>query len=213
MSISNKHSEKQQFIINALENLYPDPPIPLNHEDSYTLLIAVVLSARCTDERVNRITPSLFALANTPEKMVKLSFETVQNIIRPCGLSPQKTKAILGLSKLLIERYQSRVPANFEALETLPGVGHKTASVVMAQIFDIPSFPVDTHIHRMMNRWQISDGKNVQKTERDAKAFFPEKKWNKLHLQIIYYAREYSPARNWQLKKDFITAKILSDLV
>ena len=187
--------KKVDFIVSTLEKLYPNPPIPLKHKDSYTLLVAVLLSARCTDKRVNQVTPILFKKANTPKKMVKLSVEAIRQIIRPCGLSPQKSKAIHGLSQILIKKHSSIVPDNFEDLEELPGVGHKTASVVMCQAFGKAAFPVDTHIHRLMRRWGISKGKSVQKIEEDSKKIFPKKLWNKLHLQIIYFGREYCPAR------------------
>jgi len=196
------------FIIDTLELLYPEVPIPLNHTDSYTLLVAVLLSAQCTDERVNKITPTLFKKANNPYDMVKLSVTDIENIIRPCGLSPMKSKGIYGLSKIIIEKHNGIVPSNFADLEELPSVGHKTASVVMSQAFGFPAFPVDTHIHRMMYRWSLSSGKNVIITEKDAKRLFPKDLWNKLHLQIIYYAREYSPARGWNIEKDIITKKI-----
>jgi endonuclease III len=179
----------------VLNSLYPEPPIPLHHEDSYTLLIAVLLSAQCTDVRVNKVTPELFSLANTPEKMVKLSISQIQEIIRPCGLSQRKATAIWGLSKILIEKYNGKVPANFEDLESLPGVGHKTASVVMTQAFHQPAFPIDTHIHRLAKRWGLSSGKNVKETEKDLKALFPKKDWNRLHLQMIYFGREYCQSR------------------
>jgi len=192
----------------TLERLYPEIPIPLDHKDSYTLLIAVLLSAQSTDVRVNQITPILFARASTPTEMVKLSVEEIREIIRPVGLSPMKSKGIHGLSKILLEKHQGRVPQDFEALEALPAVGHKTASVVMAQAFGVPAFPVDTHIHRLMFRWGFSNGKNVVQTERDAKRLFPKEKWNDLHLQIIWYGREYSPARGWNLEKDLITKTI-----
>ena len=191
-----KKKDKVDFIILTLENLYPNPPIPLKHKNSYTLLIAVLLSARCTDERVNRITPILFKNADTPKKMITMSVEDIRQIIRPCGLSPQKSKAIHGLSKILIDKHNSIVPDNFEDLEALPGVGHKTASVVMCQAFGRDAFPVDTHIFRLMRRWKISSGKSVDKVEKDAKKSFPQKLWNKLHLQIIYFGREYCPARS-----------------
>jgi endonuclease-3 len=200
--------EKVSFVIKTLENLYPEIPIPLAHEDPYTLLIAVLLSAQSTDVRVNQITPILFARASTPSEMIKLSVEEIRDIIRPVGLSPMKSKGIYGLSKILIEKYQGTVPQDFEALESLPAVGHKTASVVMAQAFGIPAFPVDTHIHRLMYRWGFSNGKNVVQTERDAKRLFPKEKWNDLHLQIIWYGREYSPARGWDINKDIITKTI-----
>lgn len=200
--------EKVDFVIQTLNKLYPDIPIPLDHHDPYTLLIAVLLSAQSTDIRVNQITPLLFARASTPEQMVKLSVEEIRAIIRPVGLSPMKSKGIYGLSKILLEKYQGRVPQNFEALEALPAVGHKTASVVMAQAFGVPAFPVDTHIHRLMYRWGFSNGKNVTQTEKDAKRLFPKEKWNDLHLQIIWYGREYSPARGWKLEKDIITQTV-----
>ena len=183
-------------IANILEKLYPETPIPLNHKDSYTLLIAVLLSAQCTDERVNKITPILFAKADNPIDMVKLSVEEIKAIIRPCGLSPRKSKAIHELSKIIIEKHQGIVPNSFEYLEELPGVGHKTASVVMAQAFGIPAFPVDTHIHRLAYRWKLSNGKNVDQTEKDLKRLYPKELWNKLHLQIIFFGREYCPARS-----------------
>lgn len=201
-------AEKVQFVIDTLEELYPEVPIPLDHKDPYTLLIAVLLSAQCTDVRVNKTTPFLFAKADNPYDMIKLTVEEIADIIRPCGLSPMKSKGIYGLSKILIDQYNGEVPADMAALESLPAVGHKTASVVMSQAFNIPSFPVDTHIHRMMYRWNLSSGKNVQQTERDAKRLFPEDKWNKLHLQMIWYGREYSPARGWKLEKDIITRTI-----
>jgi len=200
--------EKVQFVIDTLEELYPEVPIPLDHSDPYTLLIAVLLSAQCTDARVNKITPLLFQVANTPYEMAKLTQEEIAAIIRPCGLTPMKSKGIKELSHILIDKYNGEVPADFEALESLPAVGHKTASVVMSQAFDIPAFPVDTHIHRLMYRWGLSNGKSVTQTEKDAKRLFPKELWNKLHLQIIYYAREYSPARGWDLEKDVITKKI-----
>ncbi len=200
--------EKVDFVISTLEKLYPEIPIPLDHQDPYTLLIAVLLSAQSTDIRVNQITPLLFARASTPSEMVKLSVEEIRAIIRPVGLSPMKSKGIHGLSKILLEKHQGLVPKDFEALEALPAVGHKTASVVMSQAFGVPAFPVDTHIHRLMYRWGFSNGKNVTQTERDAKRLFPREKWNDLHLQIIWYGREYSPARGWKLEKDIITQTI-----
>ncbi|MED5354862.1 MAG: endonuclease III [Bacteroidota bacterium] len=200
--------EKVNFVIKSLESLYPEVPIPLNHHDPYTLLIAVLLSAQCTDERVNKITPLLFKKADNPYKMIKLSVDEIKAIIRPCGLSPMKSKGIYGLSKILIEKHKGKVPSNFIDLESLPSVGHKTASVVMSQAFGFPAFPVDTHIHRMMYRWGFSSGKNVITTEKDAKRLFPKALWNKLHLQIIYYAREKSPARGWKIENDIITKKI-----
>lgn len=200
--------ERVQFVIDILEKLYPEVPIPLKHKDPYTLLIAVVLSAQSTDARVNTITPKLFAKANNPYDMVKLSVDEIREIIKPVGLSPMKSKGIYGLSKILIEKYNGKVPQTFKDLEVLPSVGHKTASVVMSQAFGVPAFPVDTHIHRLMYRWNLSNGKNVQQTEKDAKRLFPKKIWNKLHLQIIYYGREYSPARGWNIDKDIITKTI-----
>lgn len=201
-------SEKVAFVIQTLEALYPKPPIPLEHKDPYTLLIAVLLSAQSTDARVNTITPLLFEKADNPYDMLKLSVEQIREIIKPVGLSPMKSKGIYGLSKILVEKYNGLVPQSFDALEALPAVGHKTASVVMAQAFDVPAFPVDTHIHRLMYRWGLSNGKNVVQTERDAKRLFPEDKWNRLHLQIIFYGREYSPARGWDREKDIITKTI-----
>ena len=201
-------SDKVNYVINELERLYPAPPIPLQHKDPYTLLIAVLLSAQCTDERVNKITPLLFAKADNPYDMIKLSIEEIKAIIRPCGLSPRKSAAIFNLSKIIIEKHKGIVPDKIELLEELPGVGHKTASVVMCQAFGVPAFPVDTHIHRLMFRWNLSNGKNVEQTEKDAKRLFPKELWNKLHLQIIYYGREYSPARNPKKDKDFITMKV-----
>ena len=200
--------EKIQFVIDELERLYPETPIPLDHKDPYTLLIAVLLSAQCTDLRVNQVTPDLFRLADTPFKMAKVTVEEIRAIIRPCGLSPRKSKAIHELSNILIEKHNGKVPSEFELLESLPGVGHKTASVVMAQAFGHPAFPVDTHIHRLMYRWNFSTGKNVEQTEKDAKRLFPKDLWNKLHLQIIFYGREYSPARGNQFEVDYITRKI-----
>jgi endonuclease III len=200
--------QRAVFVIQTLARLYPEIPIPLDHKDPYTLLIAVLLSAQCTDVRVNMITPLLFAKADNPYDMVKLTEEQIREIIKPCGLSPMKSKGIYGLSKILINDYNGQVPASFQALESLPAVGHKTASVVMSQAFGIPAFPVDTHIHRLMYRWNLSDGSNVVQTERDAKKIFPEETWNDLHLQMIWYGREYSPARGWNLEKDIITKTI-----
>jgi endonuclease-3 len=200
--------ERVNFIIKTLNTLYKDIPIPLDHKDPYTLLIAVLLSAQSTDLRVNQITPLLFKKADNPYDMVKLSVEEIKQIIRPVGLSPMKSKGIYGLSKILIEKHDGRVPKSFEALEELPAVGHKTASVVMSQAFGVPAFPVDTHIHRLMYRWNLSTGKNVVQTEKDAKRLFPKHLWNDLHLQIIWYGREYSPARGWNLEKDIITRTI-----
>ena len=195
---ASKLSARQQradFVRRRLEELYPAPPIPLDHVDPFTMLIAVLLSAQCTDVRVNQVTPQLFALGPTPAKMAKLSVEKIREIIKPCGLSPQKSKAILELSRILLEKFAGRVPDNFEDLEQLPGVGHKTASVVMAQAFGIPAFPVDTHIHRLAQRWELTSGRNVKETEADLKALFPRDLWNQLHLQIIYYGREHCTAR------------------
>lgn len=200
--------EKAAYVMEALEKLYPETPIPLEHTDPYTLLIAVLLSAQCTDVRVNQITPILFARADNPTDMVKLSIDEIKAIIRPCGLSPAKSKAIHGLSEILLKKHGGEVPQSFEELEALPGVGHKTASVVMSQAFGVPAFPVDTHIHRLIYRWGLSNGKNVTQTEKDCKRLFPKETWNRLHLQIIYYGREYSPARGLNLEKDFITATI-----
>ena len=196
------------FIIEELENLFPEVPIPLNHKAPYTLLIAVLLSAQCTDERVNLITPKLFKIADNPSDMSKLSINEIKEIIRPCGLSPMKSKGIYGLTRIILEKHNGKVPRTFEELEELPAVGHKTASVVMSQAFGYPAFPVDTHIHRLMFRWGLSNGTNVKQTEEDAKRLFPKDKWNKLHLQIIYYARKYSPARGWNIQNDSITKKI-----
>ena len=200
--------QKVQFIIETLEKLYPETPIPLNHKDPYTLLVAVLLSAQCTDERVNQITPKLFKKADSAEKMIKLSVKEIEDIIRPCGLSPMKSKGIYGLSKMIIELHNGKVPNNFNDLEAFPGVGHKTASVVMSQAFGFPAFPVDTHIHRLMFRWGLSNGKNVETTEKDAKRLFPKNLWNKLHLQIIYYGREYCPARGWNINNDIISKTV-----
>lgn len=210
--------ERASFVITTLKELYPTIPIPLDHKDAYTLLIAVLLSAQCTDVRVNQITPLLFAKADNPYDMIKMSVEEIQDIIRPCGLSPMKSKGIFGLSQILVEKYNGEVPQSFEALESFPAVGHKTASVVMSQAFGVPAFPVDTHIHRLMYRWGLSSGKNVVETERDAKKIFPEELWNELHLQMIWYGREYSPARGWNLEKDIITRtigskKILAEII
>jgi len=196
--------EKVDFVIKTLRKLYPTIPTPLDHSDPYTLLIAVLMSAQSTDVRVNQITPKLFARAKTPYEMVKLSVEEIREIIRPVGLSPMKSKGIHGLSKILIEKHKGKVPKSYEELESLPSVGHKTAAVVLAQAFGIQTFPVDTHIHRLMYRWGFSNGKNVTKTEKDAKRLFPKELWNDLHLQIIWYGREYSPARGLNLEKDII---------
>ena len=192
--------EKVAFTINKLEELYPEIPVPLDHTDAYTLLIAVLLSAQCTDVRVNQVTPALWKLADNPFDMTKQKVEDIKAIIRPCGLSPQKSKAISVLSSMLVEKYNGEVPASFEALEELPGVGHKTASVVMAQAFDVPAFPVDTHIHRLLYRWNFTNGKNVVQTEKDAKRLFPKELWNRLHLQIIFFGREYCPARGHKIE-------------
>ena len=200
--------EKVAFVIDALEKLYPEIPIPLNHSDPYTLLIAVLMSAQSTDVRVNQITPLLFKKAKTPYEMIKLSAGEIREIIKPVGLSPMKSKGIYELSHILIDQHNGEVPQSFEALEALPAVGHKTASVVMSQAFGVPAFPVDTHIHRLMYRWGFTNGKNVVQTEKDAKRLFPKDKWNDLHLQIIWYGREYCPARGWDLEKDHITKTI-----
>jgi len=200
--------EKVDFAVKTLDELYPTIPIPLDHKDPYTLLIAVLLSAQSTDVRVNQITPLLFEKADNPYDMVKLSEEEIREIIKPVGLSPMKSKGIYGLSKILIAKYNGKVPRDIALLEELPAVGHKTASVVVSQAFGIPAFPVDTHIHRLMYRWGFSNGKNVVQTERDAKRLFPKEIWNRLHLQIIWYGREYSPARGWDLEKDIITKTI-----
>ena len=200
--------EKVSFVMEELDKLYPEIPIPLDHKDPYTLLIAVLLSAQCTDVRVNQITPILFKQADTPQEMIKLTVAEIREIIKPVGLSPMKSKGIHGLSHILINKHKSLVPKSFDSLEALPAVGHKTASVVMSQAFGVPAFPVDTHIHRLMNRWGLSNGKSVVQTERDAKRLFPKDKWNELHLQIIWYGREYCPARSWDIKKDIITYTI-----
>ncbi|GET46730.1 endonuclease III domain-containing protein [Capnocytophaga felis] len=203
-----KKSEKVSFVINTLEEIYPKVDVPLDHKDPYTLLIAVLLSAQSTDARVNQITPLLFAKADNPYDMIKLSVDEIREIIKPVGLSPAKSKGIYELSHILIDKHGGEVPQSFEDLEALPAVGHKTASVVMSQAFGIPAFPVDTHIHRLMYRWGLSNGKNVTQTEKDAKRLFPQEKWNKLHIQIILYGREYSPARGWNIEKDIITKTI-----
>lgn len=200
--------EKVQFVINTLNELYPSIPVPLDHKDPYTLLIAVLMSAQSTDVRVNQITPLLFKKADNPYDMVKLTVDEIREIIKPVGLSPMKSKGIYGLSQILIDKHNGEVPRTYEELEALPAVGHKTAAVVLSQAFGIPAFPVDTHIHRLMYRWNLSNGKNVVQTERDAKRLFPEELWNDLHLQIIWYGREYSPARGWDLDKDIITQTI-----
>ncbi len=201
-------SEKVDFCMETLKQLYPEIPIPLDHKDPYTLLVAVLLSAQSTDVRVNQITPLLFEKADNPYDMIKMSVEEIREIIKPVGLSPMKSKGIHGLSQILIDKYEGKVPNDLEALEQLPAVGHKTASVVVSQAFGVPAFPVDTHIHRLMYRWGFSNGKNVIQTEKDAKRLFPRDKWNDLHLQIIWYGREYSPARGWNLETDIITKTI-----
>ena len=201
-------SEKVKFISESLNKLYPNPPIPLNHDSVFTLLIAVILSAQCTDVRVNLVTPELFKKANNPKKMIKLGRKEIRRIIKPCGLSPQKSKSLFELSKILVKKYKSDVPDSFEALESLPGVGHKTASVVMSQGFGRYAFPVDTHIHRLAQRWGLTNGKNVKQTEKDLKRLFPEKQWNKLHIQIIMYGREFCTARGC----DGITCDICSKI-
>ena len=188
-------AERVDYILNRLQQLYPETPVPLDHTDPFTLLIAVLLSAQCTDERVNQVTPELFALADNPQAMARLTVEQIRDVIRPCGLSPQKSKAIRRLSEILLEEHGGEVPQDIEALERLPGVGHKTASVVMSQAFGVPAFPVDTHIHRLAQRWGLTSGKNVVQTERDLKRLFPEDYWNRLHLQIIFYGREHCTAR------------------
>lgn len=203
-----KKAEKVEFVVEKLEELYPEVPIPLDHSDAYTLLVAVLLSAQCTDERVNKVTPALFSKASEPQSMAKLEVEKIREIIRSCGLSPQKSRAISGLSEILMKKHNGEVPDNFKDLEALPGVGHKTASVVMAQAFGHPSFPVDTHIHRLIYRWGLSSGKNVDQTEKDCKRLFPKEKWNKLHLQIIFFGREYCKARPHDPKKCPICSKI-----
>ena len=202
-------SDKVSDILRILEKLYPNPEVPLQHKDAYTLLISVLLSAQCTDERVNKTTPLLFSRANNPYDMIKLSQEEIREIIKPCGLSPMKSKGIYGLSKILVEKYNGKVPGSFEELEELPAVGHKTASVVMTQWFGVPAFPVDTHIHRLAYRWGLSNGKNVEQTERDLKRLIPESNWNKAHLQIIYFGREYCPARGHQWKECPICKKYI----
>ena len=200
--------DKVNFIIKTLDELYPTIPIPLDHKDPYTLLIAVLMSAQSTDVRVNQITPLLFARADNPFAMVRLTVEEIRDIIRPVGLSPMKSKGIHGLSQILIDKYNGEVPQDIALLEELPAVGHKTASVVVSQAFGIPAFPVDTHIHRLIYRWGLSNGKNVVQTEKDCKRLFPKDLWNRLHLQIIWYGREYSQARGWDLEKDIITKTI-----
>ncbi|QYY34947.1 endonuclease III [Ruficoccus sp. ZRK36] len=194
-------TERAAWIAEELEKRFPNPPIPLDHKDAYTLLVAVLLSAQCTDIRVNKVTPLLFARADNPADMAKVPVEEIQAIIRPCGLAPAKAKGISGLSKIIMEKHGGEVPQTLEELEALPGVGHKTASVVMVQAFGVPAFPVDTHIHRLAQRWKLSSGKNVVQTERDLKRLFPASKWNDLHLQIIYYGREVCPARGCDGKR------------
>jgi endonuclease III len=203
-----KKAEKVAYIQAKLEELYPETPIPLNHTDEYTLLIGVLLSAQCTDERVNKTTPYLFEKAKTPHAMIKLSVEEIEEIIRPCGLSKAKSNAIYNLSHILIDKHQGKVPQSFEDLEALPGVGHKTASVVMSQAFGVPAFPVDTHIHRIATRWKLTNGKSVEQTEKDLKRLFPENLWNKLHLQIIFYGREYCPARGHKVENCVICSQL-----
>jgi endonuclease III len=200
--------ERVAFVVSTLQNLYPEPDIPLDHTDAYTMLIAVLLSAQCTDKRVNEVTPHLFTKAKTPAQMVKLTVPEIEAVIRPCGLAPAKSKAIHRLSEILLEKHNGQVPGTFEDLEDLPGVGHKTASVVMCQVFGQPAFPVDTHIHRLMHRWKLSNGKSVEQTEKDAKRLFPIDLWNKLHLQIIYFGREYCPARGHNPEHCPICSKI-----
>ena len=203
-----KLKEKVDFLINKLEETYPTLEIPLNHKDPYTLLIAVLMSAQSTDKKVNQITPILFKNADNPYDMIKMTVDEIRNIIKPVGLSPTKSKGIWNLSKILIEKYDGNVPKDINMLEELPSVGHKTASVVVSQAFGQPAFPVDTHIHRLMYRWGLSSGKNVQKTELDAKRIFPKSKWNELHLRIIFYGREFCPARGWDIDNDTITKTI-----
>ncbi len=203
-----KKKERVEFIAQTLERLYPETPVPLDHKDPFTLLIAVLLSAQCTDERVNKITPALFEAADNPFDMAQVPVDVIREIIKPCGLSPFKSKAISGLSQILVEKYNGEVPQSFEELEALPGVGHKTASVVMSQAFGVPAFPVDTHIHRLAERWKLSSGKNVDQTEKDLKRLFPKETWNKLHLQIIFYGREFCPARGHKLENCLICRTI-----
>ncbi|MBP7174214.1 MAG: endonuclease III [Cloacibacterium sp.] len=202
--------QRALYVMEELEKLYPEVPIPLDHTDAYTLMVAVALSAQTTDKKVNQITPKLFAQANTPEKMAQLEVSEIKELIKEIGLANSKAKNLKGMAELLVKKHQSIVPQTFEELEALPGVGHKTASVVMSQAFGVPAFPVDTHIHRLMKLWKLSEGKNVVQTENDAKKLFPKSSWNKLHLQIIFYGREYSPARGWSLEKDFITRNLFS---
>ena len=200
--------DKVNFIIDKLDAIYPEVSAPLNHSSNYTLLIAVLLSANTTDKSVNKVTPTLFARANTPEKMITLNYETIYSIIRPCGLGPAKSRAILGLSQILVDKYSGTVPKDFEVLESFPGVGHKTASVVMSQAFGVPAFAVDTHVHRLIYRWGLSSGRSVKQTERDAKRLFPKEKWSKLHLQIVFYGRDYCPAKNFNPNKCPITSVV-----
>jgi endonuclease III len=206
--------QKAKAILDILENFYPETPVPLDHKDAYTLLISVLLSAQCTDVRVNKVTPFLFEKADNPYKMIELEVSEIRDIIRPCGLSPKKSQAIFDLSHILINKHNGEVPQSFEDLEELPGVGHKTASVVMSQWFGVPAMPVDTHIHRLAIRWGLTSGKNVEVTEADLKKLFPRDLWNKLHLQIIFFGREYCPARghvpqNCPICKDYATKKVL----
>ena len=208
LAASVKKQERVETIIRRLNEQYPETPIPLDHSDAFTLLIAVLLSAQCTDKKVNEVTPALFAAGPNPAAMAALSEAEILGLIRQLGLAKTKAKNVKRLAELLLERHEGEVPDSFEALEALPGVGHKTASVVMSQAFGVPAFPVDTHIHRLMHRWNFTNGKSVEQTERDAKRLFPEDRWNKLHLQIIFYGREYSPARGWSLEKDYISARI-----
>ena len=203
-----KKKERVEFIAQTLERLYPETPVPLDHKDAYTLLVAVLLSAQCTDERVNKITPALFETADNPFDMAQVPVDDIREIIKPCGLSPFKSKAISGLSQILVEKFNGEVPQSFEELEALPGVGHKTASVVMSQAFGVPAFPVDTHIHRLAERWKLSSGKSVEQTEKDLKRLFPKETWNKLHLQIIFYGREFCPARGHKLENCLICRTI-----
>lgn len=208
MTVIMKKKDRINYILNKLDELYPNPTIPLNHQSPYTLLIAVLLSAQCTDERVNKVTPLLFSKANNPSSMIELSIDEIQEIIRPCGLSQTKARAIWNLSKKLVDEFSGIVPDSFDSLESFPGVGHKTASVVMSQAFGHQAFPVDTHIHRLAKRWKLSDGKNVEQTEKDLKKCFPQDRWNKLHLQIIYFGREYCKARQHDPKLCPICSKI-----
>jgi endonuclease-3 len=203
-----RKQQRADHLLRRLEELYPETPVPLDHKDSYTLLVAVLLSAQCTDVRVNQVTPALFALADNPHDMMRVPVEKIREVIRPCGLSPRKSAAISELSKILVEKHGGEVPQDFEALEALPGVGHKTASVVMAQAFGVPAFPVDTHIHRLAKRWKLSAGKNVEQTERDLKKIFPRESWNKLHLQIIFYGREHCTARGCDGKSCLLCGEV-----